>query len=113
MQQYLAQLSETSSLTEAIEEEVGGLSNDIAVYEKSANEKGFSGLSTWLRQYIASTGKPIYTNTPGPDGKLLPKQITLTINGVEQLITLEQAILPERVYYGLMRTIGNTPDGSF
>ena len=59
----------------------------------AANEKGFDGLSAWIRNYISTTGKEIGS---------------FEIDGVENMIKIFEVIDKGKIYYSLARAMQNS-----
>lgn len=105
---YLADLASISNLiSEEEEDELGsGALSEFAGYDREANEVGgWSGMSKWIKQYIGMTGTPRLVNgQPQFHSILVPGQT------VPYQIPVIDIVDPDKVYYGLARSISNTSD---
>jgi hypothetical protein len=101
---YLDSLKGLEELTDELREDE--LGKRLADYDREANQVGFEGISTWLKQYIGTTGDPVM----GEDGQ--PVTVTISVERLEKTVTLPvvEVADPNRIYYGLARSLGNTPD---
>ncbi|GAB3975744.1 hypothetical protein GCM10028806_33990 [Spirosoma terrae] len=103
VQAYLDRMKSYQELAAETDEDTDGGASEFDRFEQAANEVGPQGLSSWLKQYIATVGRPVL------DGQGNPRihRIQLPTGGFQD-IPVRQAVDAGKIYYALARSLGNT-----
>lgn len=102
IEQYLDGMKGLESLEDDLKEDE--LGRALMDFDKAANEVGFDGFSTWLKQYIGTAGEQVLDSTG------TPLSIQVQVNGNVVNLPVIEIADPNRIYYGLARALSNQPD---